>query len=61
MSKHVRFCGAIQGRVVIRPGETEEQALARAEDTINNLLAKGAARLGEDGKSGPVVGLEVNE
>lgn len=60
MSKRVQFCGAIQGSVTLRPGETEEQAIERAEGDLCVLLASRAKRLSDD-STGPNVSLEVND
>jgi hypothetical protein len=60
--KRIAFCGVIEGSVALRPGETWEAAIARAEATINDVLAKQAVRLARIGDAGgPVVGLEVAE
>jgi hypothetical protein len=59
MTKRVNFCGAIGGSVVVRPGETEEQAIARAQELLLALMDRGAKRLGYPGTdAGPNVGLE---
>ena len=42
MSKRVQFCGVIQGSVTLRPGETAEQAIERAEGDLCVLLASRA-------------------
>jgi hypothetical protein len=60
MSKRVQFCGVIQGSVVVRQGETDEQALERAQDDLLDLLGARAKRLSDDG-TGPIVSLEVND
>jgi len=60
MSKRVQFCGVIQGSVVIRSGETEDQALGRAESELLALLGARAKRLSDDG-SGPNIALEVRD
>lgn len=55
------FCGVIEGSVVVRPGETEDEARFRAELTINQVLGKHCKRLGrpqDPDTAGPVVGLE---
>lgn len=62
----VAFCGALNGSVVVRKGETEEQAIARAELQINDLFMRHAKSLSlisaydvpEDPKYGPNCGLE---
>lgn len=41
----VRYRGVVSGRVPLRPGETREQAVQRAEDTLNALAERGARRL----------------
>jgi hypothetical protein len=41
----VLYMGRIQGRVPLRPGETRQQAVARAQDTLNALLTASARRL----------------
>jgi hypothetical protein len=56
--KRVQFCGSIGGSVVVRDGETPEQALARAEATLLELLERGAKRLSDDGR-GPNICLEL--
>ena len=65
MSKRVvriPFCGVIEGEVTLRDGETETEALLRAEDTINATLNAHCKRFGrvalEGRGSGPIVGLE---
>jgi hypothetical protein len=60
VSKRAQFCGVIQGSVPVRPGETEEQAVQRAESELLALLGARAKRLSDDG-SGPNVGLELND
>ena len=61
MAKRVTFCGSIGGSVVVRPGETEEQALERAQQTLLELMDRGALRLGFAGSGhGPNVGLELD-
>lgn len=61
----VRFCGVIEGSVAVRPGESHEDALARAEAAINEVLDRSARlykRTAEDGGgTAPVVGLELYE
>lgn len=57
----VSFCGVIEGSVVVRAGETEAQALERAQQTINDVLMRNCrllSRVEDDAKYGPVVGLE---
>jgi predicted RNase H-like HicB family nuclease len=56
----VKFCGSLGGSVTVRKGETPEQALARAEDTILALFERGAKNLSDDGL-GPNVCLELDE
>lgn len=60
MSKRVQFCGVIQGSVTLRPGETEDQAIERAQDDLLALLGSRAKRLSDDGL-GPNISLELNE
>ena len=60
MNKRVWFCGVIQGSVAIRPGETQDQAIQRAEEALLALLGSRAKRFSDDG-SGPVIGLERND
>lgn len=55
----VKFCGCIVGSVPKRKGETDEQAISRAQDTLLALLERGAKTLGNDGR-GPNVGLEAD-
>lgn len=50
-----RFCGAITGSVARRPGETDEDAIARAEATILAVLDANCKRLGLN------VGLEPDD
>ena len=58
----VQFCGVIEGSVPIRDGETEAEALQRAESVINNVLLVNCKRLSRVREHlGPVVGLEVLE
>lgn len=55
----VKFCGSIGGSVAVRKGETEEQAIRRAEQHLLALLDRGAKSLGFEGSPhGPNVGLE---
>lgn len=56
----IRFCGSVGGSVVIRKGETAEQALMRAEETILALFERGAKSLSDDGQ-GPNVCLELDD
>ena len=56
----VRFCGSIGGSIVLRDGETPEQALARAEQTILVLFSNRAKSLSDDGL-GPNVCLELDD
>ena len=42
----VAFCGAIAGHVTLRPGETEEQAIERAQEAILAALDRNCKRLG---------------
>jgi hypothetical protein len=60
MSKRVQFCGVIQGSVIVRIGETEDQAIERAETDLSILLGSRAKRFSDDG-TGPNVGLERND
>lgn len=56
----VRFCGSVGGSVVVRRGETPEQALTRAESIILELFERSAKRLSDDGL-GPNVCLELDD
>lgn len=56
----VKFCGSLQGSVVVRKGETPKDALTRAEQTILVLFERYATRLSDDGL-GPNVCLELEE
>lgn len=58
--KRVQFCGVIQGSVVQRPGETEKEAIMRADTTLNILMLNHAKRLSDYGE-GPVISLEPND
>lgn len=60
MNKRVWFCGVIQGSVTIRRGETQDQAIERAEAELSTLLGSRAKRFSDDG-SGPNIGLERND
>jgi hypothetical protein len=60
MSKRVQFCGVIQGSVTLRSGETEVQAIERAECDLLALLESRAKRLSDDGM-GPNIDLEIND
>jgi hypothetical protein len=60
MSKRVQFCGVIQGSVTLRAGETEAQAIERAEGDLLTLLGSRAKRLSDDG-TGPNIALEIND
>lgn len=58
----VNFCGVIEGSVVVRPGETALDAIARAETKLNDLLTARAKRFGRViDDFGPVVGLEPHQ
>lgn len=58
--KRVEFCGSIIGSVVVRSGETPDDAIRRAEATILNLLERSARNLGIPGcKDGPNICLET--
>ncbi len=57
----ITFCGAIGGSVTVRSGETSEQALARAESTLLQILDRYAKRLGNGDGRGPNIGLEIDE
>lgn len=57
--KRVRFCGALGGSVTIRQGETEEEAVRRAEQRLLKLLAEFTKNLSDDGQ-GVNVGLEID-
>jgi hypothetical protein len=56
----VQFCGSISGSVARRVGESDEDAVKRAEIQILMVLSSHAKRLSDDG-SGPNVGLEIDE
>lgn len=56
----VRFCGSVGGSVVVRKGETPEQALERAETVILALFERGAKSLSDDGL-GPNACLELDD
>lgn len=60
MARRVQFCGALNGSVVVRKGETSEQAIERAEITMNQLMQRYAKNLSDD-KGGPNIGLEPVE
>lgn len=58
--KRVPFNGAIQGTVTRRAGETDEQAVRRAELALLDIMSRHAKRLGFAGDNqGPNIGLEV--
>lgn len=59
-AQRIRFCGCIGGSVIVREGETEQQALARAESTILALFEHRAKSLSDDG-NGPNVCLELDD
>lgn len=42
--KTLEFCGAFEGRVAIRKGETPEQAAERAQDAIQKAIDDHAKR-----------------
>ena len=57
----VSFNGVVEGSVLVRTGETEAQAISRAEQTINDVLMRSCrllSRADDDARYGPVVGLE---
>ena len=55
----VQFCGAIAGSVTVRPGETPEAAIERANATLLALLDRGAKSLGLGDGHGPNLQLEL--
>jgi hypothetical protein len=60
--KRIEFCGSIIGSVTLRKGETEEDAVRRAEITLLDLFGRSARNLGIPGTSdGPNINLEVVE
>lgn len=63
MATRIPFCGSIVGSVVRRQGETNADAIARAEATINDILTRHALRLStiENPGVGPGVGLEPDD
>lgn len=56
----VKYCGSITGSVVVRDGETDEAAVARAERTLRAIHARYARRLSDD-RQGPAVVLAFDE
>lgn len=58
--RRVQFCGVIQGSVVVRSGETDAQAVQRAETELLAVLGARAKRLSDAG-DGPNIGLEIND
>jgi hypothetical protein len=56
----VQFCGAINGSVTVRKGETPQEALQRAQDLLLALMDRGAKSLGNGDGHGPNVGLELD-
>lgn len=58
--KRVQFCGIIQGSVSRRWDETEAEAIERADQRLNELMARYAKRLGNN-SGGPVISLEPND
>lgn len=54
----LRFCGAIEGVVTRRPGESDSEAVTRAERVIQAALDRSCKRLGYVENSGPLVGLD---
>lgn len=58
----ITFCGVIEGEVSVRPGETADAAIRRAEAAINAVLTAHCKRFGrvafEGRGAGPLVGLE---
>lgn len=54
----VQFCGVIEGSVTLRPGETHDEAILRAERAILDVLDRYARRYGRERGEGPVIGLE---
>lgn len=59
----VRFCGVICGSVTVRPGETEQDAVNRAQVQLLELMTRSAKSLSyadDPEKQGPNVGLELD-
>lgn len=71
MTRRVLFCGAIEGSVVVRPGETPAEAIDRANVALLKILDRHARRfareVSKDDRAdftryqGPIVGLEPYE
>jgi len=59
MTSRIQFCGVIEGSVVVRAGETPEEALKRAERQILDALSRTCRTLGNFAGYGPNVGLEL--
>lgn len=57
----VRFNGALNGSVTVRKGETPEQALARAEAMLLEVMDRHAKSLGSGDGHGPNIGLELED
>lgn len=57
--KRVPFNGVIEGSVIKRCGESDAEAIARAERIINNAMGRDLYNYSREGDSGgPIVGLE---
>lgn len=63
--KRIPYCGVIQGSVALRRGETPDEAIARAQEALLQILLRTAKRYGtpnEEGVSlGPNIGLELDD
>lgn len=57
----VQFCGVIEGSVVVRKGETPDEAIRRAEKQILDAFSRYVRSLGNEPGFGPNVGLELYE
>jgi hypothetical protein len=60
MRPRAYFCGAINGSVIVRRGETPDQAIARAQHMLLQLLDRSAKSLGDDPGHGPNLELEID-
>ncbi len=56
MSMRIKFCGCLEGSVIVRKGETSKDAIERAEGFLNDVMRKYAKSL-----ESPIIGLDYGE